>query len=109
MQFDVVFTVDRMWRLTGVGQTAQVLQRLQDLETVALKQLDRVLLGSPEWDHIVLDEVDDVDWPGDGYSVVRQRGGMTQLELDESLRWGRRSAVVGRREDQYGCGEERAA
>ena len=35
---------------------------------------------------------------------------MVQLELrDESPRWARQSAGVGRREDQYGRGEQRAA
>ena len=71
-------------------------------------------VGMSEWDRIVLDKVDDVDWPGGGYScsrevrqVVRQRGGMSQLKLrDESRRWNRQSAAVGRREDQYGRGEQ---
>ena len=75
------------------------------------------VVGMSEWDRIVLDKVDDVDWPGGGYScfwevrqVVRQRGGMSQLKLlDESRRWGRQSAAVGGREDQYGRGEQQAA
>ena len=72
------------------------------------------VVGISEWDRIVPDEVDDVDWPGGGYSCsrevrqeVRQGGGMPQLKLrDESRRWGRQSAAVGGREDQYGRGEQ---
>ena len=67
----------------------------------------------------MLDEIDDVDWPGgrylcsrEGVQVVWQRRGMAQLKLDESLRWSRQSAAVRIRDecrDQYGCGEQRAA
>ena len=72
------------------------------------------VVGIPEWDRVVLDEVDDVDWSGGVYScsrevrqVVWQGESMAQLELGESPHWGRRSAAVGRREDQYGRGEQR--
>ena len=67
----------------------------------------------------MLEEVDDVDWPGGGYSCSRevahvawQRGDMAQLELDESLRCGRQPAAVRRRDEctnQYEPGEQRAA
>ena len=56
------------------------------------------VVGSSERDRNVLDEVDGVDWPSGGYSCSResakvemQRGSIAQLELDESLRWVRRS------------------
>ena len=85
-----------------------MLQRLQNLETVGLKQLDDALLEFQIGIVLCWTKVDDVDWPGGGYScsrevrqVVRQRGGMPQLKLrDESRRWGRQSAAVGGREDQ---------
>ena len=101
-------------RPVRTGQRAHVLQRLQNLETVGLKQLDRALLAFQNGIVLCWTKVDDVDWPGGGYScsrevrqVVRQRGGMPQLKLrDESRRWGRQSAAVGGREDQYGRGEQ---
>ena len=73
----------------GTGQTTKVLQRLQNLETAALEQLDHALL---EWHRTMLDEVDDVDWPGGGYFSSRevrqvewQWASMGHLELrDES-------------------------
>ena len=51
-----------------MGRTAQVLHRMQDLETVALKQLD----PSPDRDRVGLDELDEVDWLGGGYSCSRE-------------------------------------
>ena len=53
-------------RFTGTGRSAQVLHRLQILET-ALEQLDRVVECS-ERDCAMLDDSDDDDWPGGGYS-----------------------------------------
>ena len=61
------------------------------------------VVASPGCGRITLEEVDDVDWPGGVYScsrkdaqVVWQQEYMAQLELDASLRWGRRSAAVSR-------------
>ena len=84
--FGVVFLlVGRMWWLRPMS-TGQVIQRLQDLETVVEKQLDRALSKVQKWDCAVLDEADDVDWTGGGYScsreggqMDRQQGGMAQL------------------------------
>ena len=74
-------------KLVRTGQRAHVLQRLQNLDSWFETAGWRVV-GISEWDRIVLDEVDDVDWPGGGYSYsrevrqeVRQRGGMSQLKL----------------------------
>ena len=71
--------------------TGQVIQRLQDLATASVKQLDRAL--SKVQNEIMLDEVADV-WTCGGYSCSRevgqvdwQQGCMAQLELrDESPR-----------------------
>ena len=76
-------------------------------------------VGSSEWVRIMLDEVDDVDWPGGEQSssrevrqVQRQRRSMSQLEFrDESVRLGRQPAVVTKRDEcrgQYERGEQRA-
>ena len=54
--------------------TGQVIQRLQDLETVAVNQLDRALSKSSDWDCTVLAKADDVDWTGGGYSCSREVG-----------------------------------
>ena len=67
--------------------TGQVIERLQDLETVvAVNQLDRALSNCS--DCATLDEVDDVDWTGGGYSCSRasrqmnwQQGGMARPKL----------------------------
>ena len=53
------------------GQRAHVLQRLQNLETVGLKQLDRELLAFQGGIVLCWTNVDDVDWPGGGYSCSR--------------------------------------
>ena len=100
----------------GAGRSAQVLQRLQILETVVVKQLDRTLSKVQKgialcWttvtttigqvvDTLILGEADKRDW---------QRKCMAQVELhDESARCGRRSATI-RCRDQFGCGKQRAA
>ena len=44
--------------------SAQVLQRFQNLEMAAFEQLH--VVGSSEWGPIALDEVEDVDWSGGG-------------------------------------------
>ena len=73
-----------------------------------------------ERDRNMLDQADDVDWPGGGSScsrevaqVERQQESMAQLELvDESFRWGRESAAVRRRDeckDRYRRGEQRGS
>ena len=70
------------------------------------------VVESSEWDCAVLDDSDDDDWPGGGYScspegrqVEQQRESMVQVELGESVRCGRRPAAV-RCRDQYGRGEQ---
>ena len=90
--------------------TGQVIQRLQNPATAAVKQLDRAL--SKDQNEIMLDEVADVEWTGGGYSCSRevgqvdwQQGCMAQLVLrDESLRWGRHAVVSGSDE----CREQHA-
>ena len=71
---------------------------------------------SSEWDFAMLDDSDDDDWTGGGYSCSRvgrqrdwQRECTTQVKLhDESLRWGRQAAVRRRVEcrEQYGRGDQ---
>ena len=97
----------------------QVIQRLQDLETVVVKQLDRAL--SQVQNGIALcrttvtatiGQVVDTRVLGENRQGDWQRKCMTQVELrDESLRWGRQAAVKRRVEfrEQYGRGDQGTA
>ena len=90
VQFDVVFPVDRMCR----AKTYENVSKSACAPTLAkpgnswFETAGSRVVGISEWDRIVLEEVDDVAWPGGGHScswevrqVVRQRGGMSQLNL----------------------------
>ena len=116
----LVLLVDLMCGLShddpmGIGRSAQVLQRLQILET-ALEQLVRALSKVQKgialcWttvtttigqmaDTRALGKVDKWNSSGKAWPKVELR--------DESVRCGRRPAAV-RCRDQCGCGEQRAA
>ena len=105
----------------GSSSAMQMLQCLQDLETVAVEQLDRALLEVQSgivlrwmrWTTLVGQVV--YTRSREGAQVAWQRGGMARLEVDESPRWGRRSAAVSRLgrvvhgkrlESNRGCSED---
>ena len=84
--------------VVDTGRAAQVLPTLAEPGNSCRGTAGSCVVGSPEGGRVSLDRVDDVDWSGGanscsrkGAHVVWQRESMAQLELDESLRWCRRS------------------
>ena len=95
-----------MAETSGYGSSAPTLARIGDscFETTGSR-----IVGSSEWIVLfwmrwttLIGQVVDVRVLGEVHKWSGTEGGMAQLELDEQ-------AAVGQREDQCGCGEQRAA
>ena len=55
-----------------MGQAVQVFQRLQILDSTVFGTAGSRVVRNSEWDRSLLEEIDDIDWPGGGHSCVRE-------------------------------------